>query len=88
MKNASALNDIERKRLCLFCNLFLLKVGDDLFSQIHFLVAIVRFYSEKLRLDDEESRFSKDFREQFVWINIVNGVKFTTIRLFNASVLL
>ena len=59
-------------------------------SQNPLLVAMVRFSSksEKLRLDDvEENSFSKEFRNKFVWINIVYGVKIHDILcLFYASV--
>ena len=67
-KKASALSDIDSKCQCLLCFflcLMLLAItGDGLLSQNPFLVATVRFYSEKLRLDDvEESSFSKGFSD-------------------------
>ena len=70
-KNASALNDIARKRKieCLFCFFLRFKLlvitGDGLHSQNHFLVATLRFSAEKLRLHHaEESSCSKEFSEQ------------------------
>ena len=68
-KNASALNDIERKRQCLLCFFLCFRLlaftGDILLSQSLFLVATVRLSPEKLRFDDiEESSFNKEFSEQ------------------------
>ena len=63
-ENTSALNDIERKRQCLVCFFLCFRLlaitGDGLLSQNPFLVATVRFSSEKLRLDASEES-SKQF---------------------------
>ena len=63
-KSASALNDIERKRQCLFCFFLcfrLLAITEDgLLSRKFFLVATIRVLSEKFLLNDvEESNFNK-----------------------------
>ena len=85
-KNASALNDIKRKHQRLICFFLCLAIpGVFLLSQNLFLVATVRFSSEKLRLDDvEESSSSKDIKS--LWIDIVFGVKVRIVCLFYASV--
>ena len=67
-KNASALNEIERKRQCQFCLCCrLLAITGDVAFTNPFLVVTVRFSSENICLDDVVER---SFRKEFNELNI------------------
>ena len=60
----------------ILCFKLLAITADGFLSQNPFLVATVRFSSEKLRLDDvEESSFSKEFREHIFMDRLILRLK-------------